>query len=87
MAASRIPPTAMNLKQFMLRQQVLSLYREVMRALRAMPDDAQRSDVKAWAREEFKRNKNHTDEMVIKMLLTQGRQSLRELQKTVNMTR
>ncbi|XP_054752641.2 LYR motif-containing protein 2-like [Lytechinus pictus] len=87
MAASRIPPAAMSLKQFMLRQQVISLYRDVFRALRAMPDDAQKKEVKAWAKEEFRSNQHHKDEMVIKMLLTQGRQSLRELQKTVNMAR
>ncbi|XP_789906.2 LYR motif-containing protein 2 [Strongylocentrotus purpuratus] len=87
MAASRIPPKVMSLKQFMVRQQVISLYRDVFRALRAMPDDAQKKEVKAWAKEEFRRNQHHTDEMVIKMMLTQGKQSLRELQKTVNMAR
>lgn len=49
----------------MVRQQVISLYRDVFRALRAMPDDAQKKEVKAWAKEEFRRNQHHTDEVTI----------------------
>lgn len=49
----------------MVRQQVISLYRDVFRALRAMPDDAQKKEVKAWAKEEFRRNRHHTDEVTI----------------------
>ncbi|XP_052573430.1 LYR motif-containing protein 2 isoform X2 [Peromyscus californicus insignis] len=62
MASSRLPPTALTLKQFMRRQQVLLLYRKILRAIRQVPSDADRKYLQDWAREEFKRNKSATEE-------------------------
>ncbi|XP_033636084.1 LYR motif-containing protein 2-like [Asterias rubens] len=86
MAASKIPQ-ALTFKQFLLRQQVLSLYRDVHRALRRVPDDKDRAELKVWAREEFKRNKSQHEEMAIRMLLTQGKRTLREIESTVTLAR
>uniref|UniRef100_A0A8C6J9D5 LYR motif-containing protein 2 n=1 Tax=Melopsittacus undulatus TaxID=13146 RepID=A0A8C6J9D5_MELUD len=65
MAASRLPPGALNLKQFLRRQQVLQLYRKILRAIREVPAEADRRYLKDWAREEFRRNKDATDEVRI----------------------
>ncbi|GAB1288359.1 LYR motif-containing protein 2 [Apodemus speciosus] len=62
MAASRLPPAALTLKQFMRRQQVLLLYRKILRAIRQVPSDSDRKYLQDWAREEFKRNKSATEE-------------------------
>ncbi|XP_073934311.1 LYR motif-containing protein 2 isoform X2 [Castor canadensis] len=62
MAASRLPPATLTLKQFMRRQQVLLLYRRILRAIRQVPNDSDRRYLKDWAREEFKRNKSATEE-------------------------
>uniref|UniRef100_G1U3B3 LYR motif-containing protein 2 n=1 Tax=Oryctolagus cuniculus TaxID=9986 RepID=G1U3B3_RABIT len=63
MAASRLPPATLTLKQFLRRQQVLLLYRRILRAIRQVPDDSDRRYLKDWARGEFKRNKSATQEV------------------------
>uniref|UniRef100_A0A8C3Y6W1 LYR motif-containing protein 2 n=1 Tax=Catharus ustulatus TaxID=91951 RepID=A0A8C3Y6W1_CATUS len=62
MAAGRLPPGALTLKQFLRRQQVLQLYRKILRAIREVPAEQDRRYLKDWAREEFKRNKDATEE-------------------------
>lgn len=49
--------------QFLRRQQVLQLYRRILRAIRDVPAEADRCYLKDWAREEFRRNKDATDEV------------------------
>ena len=56
--------------QFLQRQQVLSLYRDVQRALRRVPDEKDREELRLWAREEFKRNKGQKEEVFIKMKMS-----------------
>ncbi|KAM6406985.1 LYR motif-containing protein 2 [Pluvialis apricaria] len=85
MAAGRLPPGALNLKQFLRRQQVLRLYRDILRALRRVPAEADRRYLKDWAREEFRRNKDATEEDAIRMMITQGNMQLRELQRTLKL--
>ncbi|KAF4794681.1 LYR motif-containing protein 2 [Turdus rufiventris] len=82
MAAGRLPPGALTLKQlaalawdsgqtslspcqFLRRQQVLQLYRKILRAIREVPAEQDRRYLKDWAREEFKRNKDATEEVRI----------------------
>ncbi|XP_051017178.1 LYR motif-containing protein 2 [Acomys russatus] len=83
MAASRLPPAALTLKQFLRRQQVLLLYRKILRVIRQVPSDADRKYLQDWAREEFKRNKSATEEDTIRMMMTQGKMQLRELERTL----
>ncbi|NWS41463.1 LYRM2 protein, partial [Probosciger aterrimus] len=87
MAASRLPPGALNLKQFLRRQQVLQLYRKILRAIRDVPAEADRRYLKDWAREEFRRNKDATDEDAIRMMITQGNMQLQELQRTLKLAK
>jgi hypothetical protein len=49
--------------KFLVRQQVLKLYREMMKTLREIPDPQHREELKTWARDEFKQNKNEKDEV------------------------
>ncbi|KAM6126968.1 LYR motif-containing protein 2 [Pterocles gutturalis] len=87
MAASRLPPSALTLKQFLRRQQVLQLYRKILRAIREVPAEADRCYLKDWAREEFRRNKDATEEDAIRMMITQGNMQLQELQRTLKLAK
>lgn len=78
-----MPPAALTLKQFMRRQQVLLLYRKILRAIRQVPSDSDRKYLQDWAREEFKRNKSATEEDTIRMMITQGNMQLKELERTL----
>ncbi|XP_074943387.1 LYR motif-containing protein 2 [Phalacrocorax aristotelis] len=87
MAASRLPPGALTLRQFLRRQQVLQLYRKLLRAIRDVPAEADRCYLKDWAREEFRRNKDATEEDAIRMMITQGNMQLQELQRTLKLAK
>ncbi|CAM9907874.1 unnamed protein product [Bubo scandiacus] len=87
MAARRLPPGALSLKQFLRRQQVLQLYRKILRAIRDVPAEADRHYLKDWVREEFRRNKDATEEDAIRMMITQGNMQLQELQRTIKLAK
>ncbi|CAK1555266.1 unnamed protein product [Leptosia nina] len=80
---SKLPKNALSLKQFLLRQEVLKLYRDIFRTLRKVPDSVTREDLKEWARTDFRNNKYHNDEASIKSMLYYGRKSLRDLQRSL----
>lgn len=42
---------------------MLSLYRNMMRTIRQVPDEGDRKYLRDWARDEFKRNKNSTNQV------------------------
>ncbi|XP_053560357.1 LYR motif-containing protein 2, partial [Bombina bombina] len=73
--------------RFLLRQQVLSLYRRIYRAIRLIPDAADRRSMAEWAREEFKRNKGATEEVTIKMMISQGQRQLQELERALQLAK
>lgn len=81
------PPSTLTLRQFLRRQQVLQLYRRILRALRDVPAEADRRHLQQWAREEFRRNKDATEEDAIRMMITQGNMQLRELQKALKLAK
>ncbi|OXB54360.1 hypothetical protein ASZ78_011042 [Callipepla squamata] len=118
MAASRLPPAALTLRQssaepsaqgcgltpvsqFLRRQQVLQLYRRILRAIRDVPSEADRRHLQEWAREEFQRNKDATEEHThlqfrrfnvvfqdaIRMMITQGHMQLQELQRALKLAK
>ncbi|XP_046447870.1 LYR motif-containing protein 2-like [Daphnia pulex] len=82
---SRIPKKVLTLKQFMLRQEVLNLYREVLRTARKV-DRHQKDEIIKWARSDFETHRSHTNEETIKGLLINGRQMVKELQSTIKKT-
>ncbi|XP_043961649.1 LYR motif-containing protein 2 [Gambusia affinis] len=84
---SRLPPAALSLKQFLQRQKVLGVYRSMLRTIRQVPGEADRKYLRDWAREEFKRNKNATNQDAIRMMITQATNHLEELQKSLSLAR
>ncbi|XP_077366941.1 LYR motif-containing protein 2 isoform X1 [Festucalex cinctus] len=83
MATSRIPASALSLKQFLQRQNVLGIYRNMLRTIRHVPDETDRKYLIDWAREEFKRNRNATNQDAIRMMITQANNHLEELQRSL----
>ncbi|XP_055492008.1 LYR motif-containing protein 2 [Leucoraja erinacea] len=81
MAAGRIPAAALGLREFMLRKNVLSLYRKILKTINQIPNDGDKQHLKNWARQEFKQNKNATNQDTIRMMLTHGNMQLQELEK------
>nr|CAD7439918.1 unnamed protein product [Timema bartmani] len=49
---------------FMVRQQVLKLYRDIIRTLRNVNDETSKREILEWARTDFQKNKHHTDEEI-----------------------
>ncbi|XP_041109632.1 LYR motif-containing protein 2 [Polyodon spathula] len=87
MAASRLPPAALTLKQFLQRQKVLCLYRTLLRTIRLVPNEADRQYLTSWARDEFKRNRGAKEEDAIRMMVSQGNLHLQELQRTLQLAK
>ena len=92
--------------QFIQRHQAISLYKEILRALREVEDRKLRREMQVWIRGEFDKWKHTTDEVCVcvpmlqselkingltqdnvRMLLSQGRMSLRELKLNIGMTK
>ncbi|KAF9061556.1 complex 1 LYR protein, partial [Rhodocollybia butyracea] len=65
------------LKHFILRKQVLDLYRQAARACKAIPDHSTRRETLRWIRDEFERNKDLTDVVDIEEKLKLGRRELK----------
>ncbi|KAL7388975.1 hypothetical protein ABVT39_024309 [Epinephelus coioides] len=83
MTVSKLPAAALSLKQFLQRQRVLGIYRNMLRTIRQVPSEADRKYLTDWARDEFKRNKNATNQDAIRMMITQANNHLEELQKSL----
>ncbi|CAN2391550.1 Belongs to the complex I LYR family [Pristimantis euphronides] len=85
--SSRLPPAALTLKQFLVRRQVLGLYRRILRAVRQIPDPADRSYMRDWARGEFKKNKAASDEITVRMMITQGERQAQDLERALQLAK
>lgn len=70
----------------MLRQEVLKLYRDLYRTINKVPDLSSRQDLKLWLREDFRKNKSQTEEIVIKMSMQIGLRSLKELRNSLELS-
>ena len=64
----------LSLSDFLLRQRVLSLWRDIVRAVNKIPKESPtREEMKTFAREEFDRNKDVKDTTKIRYLVSTGR--------------
>ncbi|XP_048765998.1 LYR motif-containing protein 2-like [Ostrea edulis] len=83
--SNRLPRNLMSLERFMLRSEVLKLYKHMLRLVREIPDRNQRQQLQIFIRQDFELNKNLQDEGAIKMNIARGKNSLKELERTVQM--
>ncbi|XP_077442726.1 LYR motif-containing protein 2 isoform X2 [Stigmatopora argus] len=70
-------------RKFIQRQNILGLYRNILRTIRHVPDRMDRKYLRDWARNEFKRNQNATDQNAIRMMIIQAQNHLEELQRSL----
>ncbi|CAG5950368.1 LYR motif-containing protein 2 [Menidia menidia] len=87
MTVSRLPPAALSFKQFLQRQRVLGIYRNLLRTIRQVPDESDRKYLRDWARDEFQRNKSATNPDAVRMMITQANNHLETLQKSLALAR
>lgn len=71
----------------MQRQQVLGLYRRILRSVKEIPDEYYQNEMKEWARRDFKNNKTLKDAISIKMEISRGERSLKQLQTTISLAK
>ncbi|KAI1797791.1 complex 1 protein-domain-containing protein [Ganoderma leucocontextum] len=76
----------LTLKHFILKQRVLKLYRQAVRATRSIPDSGTRLETISWIREEFERNRHIQDVAVIQDKISSGRRELKQLLPGGNFT-
>ena len=79
--------TTLTLKQFLVRGQVLKLYRNCFKTIQRIPDPRQRQDLQDWVRSDFQANKNipPVQEERIQSLLAHGDKMLNELKQSVDL--
>ncbi|KAJ7630645.1 hypothetical protein FB45DRAFT_916163 [Roridomyces roridus] len=69
----------LTLRHFILKRQVLDLYRHAIRSSRVIRDPVARGETIQWIRFEFERNRHLTDVDLIKEKVKMGRRELREI--------
>lgn len=73
-----------SLGDFLLRQRVIGLWRDIVRAIYRMPKGSStRIEMRDFAREEFERNKNVTDTTKIRYLVSTGRTQFESMRGAV----
>ena len=77
----KTPPLSLDF--FLQRQRVLSLWREILRALAKISDDSMAMEMRAFAREEFIRHRQVTDIAKIRYLISTGREQFRSMSRYV----
>ncbi|XP_076814615.1 LYR motif-containing protein 2-like [Clavelina lepadiformis] len=85
--ASRIPTAVPSLKQFLKRQEVLGLYRDIIRAINNFDNKSDKNYFLAWTREEFKKYKYETDGDVINFQIARARKTLKDLSVSMNLSK
>lgn len=66
---------------------MLKLYREIFRTIRLVADESTKTELKEWARADFRNNKHQTDETTIKAMLHYGKKSLKDLQSSLALSK
>jgi hypothetical protein len=78
----RKPP--LDLDHFLQRQRVLSLWREIVKATNKIPPSNTRTEMRAYARHAFERNRNVTDLTQIRYLISTGKTEFEGMQRYVD---
>ena len=74
----------LSLSDFLLRQRVIELWRNVIRTVNKIPKNSSTyNEMKKFAREEFERNRNVTDPIKIRYLVSTGKTQLDEISRGI----
>lgn len=75
----------LTLDHFLLRGQVISLYRQIVRCTKGM-DKRDAKELIQWARADFERYRNEKDIENIKSLISAGKYQMHSLQSSVTLS-
>ncbi|KAI8879855.1 hypothetical protein K501DRAFT_325316 [Backusella circina FSU 941] len=75
---------SLTLDHFLLRKQVISLYREIARCTKGM-DKGDAKELLRWARDDFERHRKETNIDNIKSLISSGKHQMHSLQSSVSL--
>ncbi|CAF3357827.1 unnamed protein product [Rotaria socialis] len=75
----------LSLKHFIVRSQVVALYRDIMRTLLKIDDRDYQKEMREWTRTEFNRYRKLTDLGEIRTQVALGRRHLNELKLAMQM--
>lgn len=78
----RKPP--LSLDQFLLRQRVLSLWREIVRAIHRVPEPTTRKELRQYARRGFEAHRHESDRSQIRFLLSSGKTEFQAMRRYVD---
>jgi Complex 1 protein (LYR family) len=84
MSSTKFRTAPLSLDQFLQRQRVLSLWREIVRATNKIPLSNTRNEMRQYARQGFERNRNVTDLIQIRYLISTGKTELEGMQRYIN---
>ncbi|KAK2736247.1 hypothetical protein FQN57_000845 [Myotisia sp. PD_48] len=71
--ASKLRKPTINLDQFIQRQRVLALWREILRSTKRISNASTKSELRSYARHEFERQRDITDIGHIRYLISTGK--------------
>ncbi|KAJ6519525.1 hypothetical protein C8R45DRAFT_807113 [Mycena sanguinolenta] len=74
----------LTLRHFILKQEVLNLYRFAIRSVPAIHDPLTRKETIMWIRVEFERNRHLTDLSLIEDKLKMGRREIKQVLPTAS---
>ncbi|KAJ5579902.1 uncharacterized protein N7459_005887 [Penicillium hispanicum] len=81
---SKLKKPAVSLDHFIQRQRVLAFWREVVRALNKIPPSSTRTELHAYARQEFERHREVTDLPHIRYLLSTGKAEFETMRRYID---
>ncbi|KAJ5788290.1 Complex 1 LYR protein [Penicillium paradoxum] len=81
---SKLKKPAIGLDHFIQRQRVLSLWREIVRALIKIPPSSTRTELHRYARDEFERQRGVSDLQHIRYLLSTGKAEFETMRRYID---
>lgn len=84
MGLSRFRQPPLSLDHFLQRQRVLSLWREIMRAIHKVPPSSTRDEMRQYARQGFELNRDVTDLTQIRYLISTGKTEFESMQRYID---
>ncbi|PYH92332.1 hypothetical protein BO71DRAFT_451475 [Aspergillus ellipticus CBS 707.79] len=82
--SSKLRKPTVSLDHFIQRQRVISLWREIARALSKIPNSSTRDELHNYARHEFERNRDVTDVQHIRYLISTGKAEFETMRRYID---
>ncbi|CAG0890696.1 unnamed protein product [Darwinula stevensoni] len=73
--------------RFLRRRKVLTLYKNLLKVVKILPDKKDQEELHDWVRKDFKSNMGETDEMAVNMKISYGEKSLENLKRMIKQSK